>query len=73
MRVLDVSGEFYQSAISRNESCDVIAGQSLAKLSQLSGYSLSAKNGVAAIIADGNNLFTLQGIQLYPALIQVDQ
>ena len=47
------------------------SGQSLAKVSQLSRYMSAAKHNVAAIIADGNNLMTLQGIQHYPALIQV--
>lgn len=46
-------------------------GQSLAKVSQLSDFTSAAKHNVAAIIADGNNLFTLQGVHLYPGLIQV--
>ena len=47
------------------------AGQSLTKVAQLSNFTSGAKQSVAAIIADGNNLFTLYGVHLYPALIQV--
>ena len=73
MRVVDVSGELEDlnhSSILTYQGLQ-FSGQSLAKVSQLSRYTSAAKHNVAAIIADGNNLMTLQGIQHYPALIQV--
>ena len=76
MRVVDVSGElkehFFSSFFKSTKAPhSFFPGQSLAKVSQLSRYTSAAKHSVAAIIADGNNLMTLQGVQHYPALIQV--